>query len=630
MQLNTIDPLSRVNGVFGGTGEQDFSQPHHVHNSYIWLGGLRIFFVVLIAAAGSSISALIELFRWAAHSLGSVRFAVLLCVAGAVVILGITVFLRWLSYRNRTYVLTDHEFNLYSGIITKRHVHVPYQRIQSIDEQASLLQRLVGVCTLKIDTAGGASNKAVMLEYVQKDTAHQLRNELFHRKALALGMSAAGASAAEGAVPQAAGAADGAGGIAVGMQGSGTAGDAAGGTGAGAGIAAAGAAFPAGAGYYGTAAAFQAQQPVRYAVGLSNSELLLSGISNNTALASIITGALGLLGTLITALARLARMGANNPQTLTIAEGIVGIALVIGFGVAVLTWVIGALSTCLQYGGFSARRQGSRIEVQRGVLQHVYQGVDIDRVQCVIVRQTFVRRLMGYCELSLGKIESVGQSSSGQSGQTGAGIVIHPFCKVSAIPQVLEGLVPEFSWTPQQLIRVAPVARRRAINRSLTWKNAGLWLFIGTFLLNMTGLIFFQDYVATLGVHTVGLLNGTFVFLYVLSAIITACTLIDGLLWYRESYFGYDHRGVLIRNGGLRTETVVAARKKLQFAGVRSNPFQRAAGVFTVFVDTAAGVGGSETQLLDIDIPHAEAWMAWCEPQTGAPGGAPPGNVGPR
>ena len=55
---------------------------------------------------------------------------------------------------------------------------MPYKRVQSVDMRAGLLQRIVGVCTLEIDTAGGSSNKAILVPYLTKSDAEALRAEL--------------------------------------------------------------------------------------------------------------------------------------------------------------------------------------------------------------------------------------------------------------------------------------------------------------------------------------------------------------------------------------------------------------------------------------------------------------------
>ncbi|MFR4804118.1 MAG: PH domain-containing protein [Eggerthellaceae bacterium] len=58
-------------------------------------------------------------------------------------------------------------------------------------------------------------------------------------------------------------------------------------------------------------------------------------------------------------------------------------------------WAFSVVGTIVQYGGFKVRRRESRIEVEHGLLQRTFHGVDIDRVQTVIVKQSFVRRLIG-------------------------------------------------------------------------------------------------------------------------------------------------------------------------------------------------------------------------------------------
>ena len=171
---------------------------HHVHHSYIWLGsiqaGAAMFFVVLVSGFSGFVGALAD-----GETIGG-DLPLLMLVIGAIVlglvlIIGLVALFQWLSYKHLYYVIGPEEFNLYSGIFNKKRVHVPYQRIQSVDQRASLLQRLFGVCTVSIDTAGGSNNKAVQVPYVQKSQAEQLRTELFARKQYATAVQ-------EGMAPQ--------------------------------------------------------------------------------------------------------------------------------------------------------------------------------------------------------------------------------------------------------------------------------------------------------------------------------------------------------------------------------------------------------------------------------------------
>ncbi|WP_241157310.1 PH domain-containing protein, partial [Adlercreutzia sp. ZJ242] len=188
-------------------------QKHHVHHSYIWLGSIRTALAVLLAVMVASLSSVISFIAGAsegapAEDAFAATIAIAATVAGVVVLIGALAAYQLVSYKHLYFMLSADEFNLHSGIINKKRVHVPYQRVQSVDQRASLLQRLFGVCTVSIDTAGGASNKAVQVPYLTKQQAEWLRVELFSRKRAALmgaqGVPGASAGVAAGAVPPAA------------------------------------------------------------------------------------------------------------------------------------------------------------------------------------------------------------------------------------------------------------------------------------------------------------------------------------------------------------------------------------------------------------------------------------------
>ena len=171
---------------------------HNVHHSYIWLGsiqaGAAMFFVVLVSGFSGFVGALAD-GETIGDDLPLLMLVIGAIVLGLVLIIGLVALFQWLSYKHLYYIIGPEEFNLYSGIFNKKRVHVPYQRIQSVDQRASLLQRVFGVCTVSIDTAGGSNNKAVQVPYVQKSQAEQLRTELFARKQYATAVQ-------EGMAPQ--------------------------------------------------------------------------------------------------------------------------------------------------------------------------------------------------------------------------------------------------------------------------------------------------------------------------------------------------------------------------------------------------------------------------------------------
>ncbi len=631
---------------------------HKVHHSYIWLGSLQLVFAMFVAVVVSSMSIFSELNF--SSSGGGEGFVALLSIGGLALVLLITAvasFLwQWLSYKHLWYEFGDEEFNLYSGILNKKRVHVPYRRIQSVDQRSTLLQRIFGVCTVNIDTAGGAQNRAVRVPYIQKSQAEILRAEVFTRKQFIEsgadpktfpGIAALGAFSQTG-IPQA------------GMP-----------------IPQPGAAASQGQPQAYQQASFPGQpqtpgQPqasgnildapaevwqdvrgifggmevntgkVTYEHGLSNKELIFTGLSNNTMFILLVLGLIGLISQFFTYLAPLFFGSEEQAYDSLVATAVAVtggniIAIVAGGLLAAFAvlWVMSAVASCLAYGGFKARRRGTRIEVERGLLQHTFQGVDVDRVQSVIIKQSFIRRMIGYCELSLGKIDAMVSDSSDnqQSSSLSTGrVVIHPFVKVNRVPEILEGLIPEFSEVPQgeEVKKVAPVALRRAIIRRSIWQGNGFWLAIITTTLfwGIFKIIFTEEGAAGVSASSGLTLEGatsaeSIMFmvdmfalsLYAISVLLFVLDIIGAVLWFKGSSFGYNRKFMQISNGGFSRTSVTFPRQKIQFGYTKTNPFQRLAKTATVFARSAAGLGGTTAYLIDVTEDDAALWLEWLKPR---------------
>ena len=590
-----------------------------VHHSYIWLGSLQAagglylaFFIILFANALSAMEG----------AVGSGFLALLpLLVFGVVVlfllIFGLVLAGRALSYRHLYYELTDKEFNFHSGILNKKRIHVPYQRVQSLDQKASFLQRIAGVCTVRIDTAGGSNNTAIYIPYMLNSDAEWLRNELFTRKNVILASSAMQTAvpsmpAAPGMMP--------APGAALGTM----PGDPAAAYAPAQVAPAPGNVLDAPAdrmsdmrGVFGGSQVYTGI--VTYEYGLSNKELLLTGLSNNTTFVVIVMAVLGVLATVI-------ELAVSFSVTSSVVDISVNAAINTSAGVIVpfvaiglvlflaFIWFVALLHSCLAYGGFKARRRDRRIEVEHGLLQHHFSGLDIDRVQSVIIKQSFIRRILGYCELSLGKIDALEQKSDEHHQlDLSGGLVIHPFVKLDRVPEILAGLVPEYANVPTQTIPVAPVALRRAIIRRSVLHGSGFWLAVFAVLFWVGFAIL--EYFA-------GDVTGDFVLVKTVAAIVVialvvvlfACDVIAAVMWYRGSSFAFNRDFMQISNSGFSRESVSFPRKKIQFGFVRTNPLQRRAHVATIHVRTAAGIMGSTLRLMDVSENDADAWLEWMKP----------------
>lgn len=576
-----------------------------VHHSYIWLGSARavlsIFAALVIAVASQVIEGSFEpaLGASVADVLVAGLIAAVTLIAATAVIAGC----RVLSYRNLFYTITDDEFSLYSGIINKKCVHVPYYRIQSVDQQASLLQRIFGICTVAVDTAGGSSNKAVTVPYLTKERAESLRAELFARKAIGSRPELAGLDISD---------------LLSQMEGTSSPSCDGGGENV----------LDCGARFWDKVGGVFAGQHVdtgriAYEYGLSNKELLLAGLSNGVAFPVVVSGLLFLVGQVAqmlfgVSITRLFLSDASTVLTLR-SVSVSFFAFIAGcvFFSLLLAWLISLMGDCIGYGGFRGRRRDSRVEVERGLLQHTFQGVDVDRVQAVVIKQGFLRRLFGYCELSLAKVDVMSEGSESRGSNAGAHngmVVIHPFVKVDRVPAILEGVLPEYQRLSDGIVPMPPIALRRVITRKCILAGSGFWLAVVTSLFLLVASIVLDP--SRVDAAAVLSLSKQLAFaLYAFSVILFAFQLGGSVLWFRDSGFSCDGRFMQLVGGGYSKVTYIVPRQKIQYGTLRSNPFQRRSRVVTLKVRTAAGIGGTTMRLVDVALDEAKAWMDWLEPK---------------
>ncbi len=583
---------------------------HKAHHSYVWLGSIRAVIMFVGIAFVASLSSLVGFVAEDLSDPGGVFVFLVVTgiIVGCIVLAAACIVVyQVVSYKYLYFTLGSDEFSLYRGIISKKRVHVPYRRIQSVDQRASLLQRVFGVCTVLVDTAGGSANKAVTIPYLTKQQAEWLRAELFARKRGALAGTSSQMAFGQATAPDSP--------VAARPR------------------AAEGNVLDAGAavwsefgGVFGGAELDTGY--VSYEYGLSNKELLLAGLSGNTSFFIAIAGVIGAVSQIVPVLIGMfPRAGEDMVESVAaqMAGGFAGsfiamIALAV-LAAALVLWLVSALGTCISYGGFKARRRGSRIEVERGLLQHVFQGVDVERVQSVTIEQTLIRRLMGYCRIVVGKIDAASDGDEAAQSPVSQGVVVHPFVKMSRVPEILAGLVPEYADVPRQALPVAPVALRRALLRRCLWMGAGFYLALGTAAcqvgMALAGTSALASAFGILPSDVAALrlaADVVFAIMYALALIIIVIDAVGAVLWSRESSFAYNERFMQVTNGGLTRTSVSFPRKKIQFGDVRTNPLQRAAGTATVEARIAAGVGGTTLSLIDAREDDAGRWLAWLKP----------------
>src|SRR5215212_148277 len=457
-------------------------------------------------------------------------------------VLAALILLAWsaLEWLRRTWTLEGGALRLEEGVLSRKLRAVPFDRIQQVDLVRKPLHRLLGVATLRVETAGGGKAAEVDLDVVTLAEAQALRSTLPRAKAQATaGPQAAGAGAA-GAVDSRAHRDPGSATLPVGGPH-----PPVGGSGA-----------PAGTG---VAASPTERVLLRLRVG----EVVLAGITGSRAAAALVVlGPLTQVTDWFPGLDDwlLARFDPESVTPTTPAAFLVVAVL------AAVAWLgLAALSSVVTDYGFTLARVGDDLVVRRGLLERREAVLPLARLQVVRVEESLLRRVLALASI---RLQSAGRT--GRGDETASRLAI-PVLQRTEVNRVLGELLPGASPIPP-LRAPPPAARRRAVVRSLLRTTLAAAVVAVAVWLLAAGNGF-------------GVAPGSPLLLVPLLAL----AMLYGLAAYRSLGHAAGPAFLYARSGvAIRVVTVVPVAKA-QSGSVRSSVFQRRAGLATLHVDIAGG-----------------------------------------
>lgn len=97
-------------------------------------------------------------------------------LAGALLLVGLTVYWEYLVWKNYDFFFGEENLNIEHGVIRKKHREIPLSRIQNVDIQRNILQRMLGVAQVNLETAGGNTTEA-SLKYVDLETGRDIQKK---------------------------------------------------------------------------------------------------------------------------------------------------------------------------------------------------------------------------------------------------------------------------------------------------------------------------------------------------------------------------------------------------------------------------------------------------------------------
>ncbi len=489
-----------------------------------------------------------------------------------------------LRWRSMSYVFDERGFSFYSGVFSKHRVQIPYTQAQSLSYHASPLQRIFRVCTVSIDRSGGSA-KALRVPYVKRVTFEKMRAELSMRKAA----MKAGVPNAVTYVPDA------------------------------------------------EVTTFD-NEPVTYEYRLKKGDLLKTALTNDKpVIAAIVVFLLGIIISVIVLFV--------NPASM---EDVRDTLIILLIAVMVVVWIFGLFPILLKYARFRARRRGSRIEVEHGMLSHDFTSMDADCVEYIEAAQSPLRRLTGSCTLSFGRttfaskegiftklkklvIKKKKKKKAVEKAET---LVIHPYAKLDHANEILDNLAPELAGRPhrEECKPLPKVAFRRALIRECLVKNKVLWiciaLIVARWILNIfvisrmvsaTFMLDLEDGGPVLEISVLDIYYNLMQFVLIGAIVVGLITIVLKALTARryagKSGYVWNDDYLLLFDAGTPTHQTVIPRSKIQSGVSEVSWGQRKSSVATLQANTFTGSQSVVASLIDVTAEDTNAYLDWLKPR---------------
>ena len=461
-------------------------------------------------------------------------------IAIAIAIVALSVVSSVITWRTRTWELTDAGIMLRSGLVTSRQLQVPYEHIHTVNMSSNLVERVLGLMTLDLDTGAASSEgEATRIRGLQAGIAEALREELFRRKAAVLADQGLDARTADA--------------------------DA-------------------------SAEADDEASPTAPAPSpdacytLTTAQLVFAALTEARVVAQavaflilIVQGINLLQESELVNLSDVAGDIAVLPVALIIgvAALLLALALIVGFAVSFVMSLIG-------YAGYRAERAAGRISVERGLLSRTSHTVALERIQSINIRQGLIRQLIGYAEVRASVVGAIGSSDE---TSTADGVVLHPFIRVTEVEAFLASIAPDFSAaetvktgrvcfdsSSEELEEIGLVRLPRAAARRLAFRTAMKSLALAIALAGV-GVLLARVLLAGESWSMVRLAIGAL--LVVMGVAVAARMILSAVLRYRDSRIGHDRTRLVMVVGGVKRRTEVVLRARLQHATASASPFQQ-------------------------------------------------------
>ncbi|WP_128100039.1 PH domain-containing protein [Paenibacillus sp. DCT19] len=234
-----------------------------------------------------------------------------------------------------------------------------------------------------------------------------------------------------------------------------------------------------------------------------------------------------------------------------------------------LAWILSAVLFTIKYAGFTVEREGGNISIVSGLLERKKHVFSPTKVQAVAIREGLLRQPFGYAEVEIYVLTSEKEKK----------MMLHPLLPMREVNELLASIVPQYEL--QTDIAQPPT---RALWLFLRWK------LLIALLVGIAGTIYF-------GMVGVGL----FLLLPVFG--------MWGYARYKDEGLNIYEKQLLIRQRQISRLTVLMRRPHVVTVNTIATSRQRARSLLTVQATLMVNRGGWRATFLD--QTHAVAVMNW-------------------
>ncbi|GEP85515.1 membrane-flanked domain-containing protein [Staphylococcus piscifermentans] len=268
-------------------------------------------------------------------------------------------------------------------------------------------------------------------------------------------------------------------------------------------------------------------------------------------------------------------------QFQNIAKAAYLVTAMIIISILIIAYIIGVIIEFTRYFGYTLAEEKHQLKIKHGLLNVKSLTVPTKRIQAVIEKQSFIRRLLGYTSIYF-VITSDGASAAESESASGV-VVILPFMKRDKAYEMLDYLVPSLKFPTVETGLPKGGIRRNAQILAGIFLAGGI---IGGYLWNMWALV-----PATL---------------------LIILTVINSVIMVRNSGMLLSSDELVVKYSQLiRTRYYYAMKDKLIGFEKRQNPFLRKAGLAHFNFSTAKGAGSLNIGLRFVKAETAEELKIW-------------------